>query len=82
MVDLAQVAAHAHRAADAQAASAMDKVEAVQEASVKALVQVDLAQVAAHVLVVDLAHRADPLRVDKTHLLRSVRVEDVVHHQQ
>ena len=68
-VALAPVADHAHRAADhVRAVSVMDR-----NARVAVAVSVrDRAQA-------DHAHRAETLRVAQ---LRSVKVEDVVHHQQ
>lgn len=85
---LAQAVDHVHRARVVQVASVMVSatgsvmVRVTAAVSVKALAQVDLAHRADHVLRAVHAHRVAPLRVLREHLLRSVKVADVVHRQQ
>lgn len=88
VADLAQAVDHVHRARVVQVASEMVNVtdsvmvRGAAAVSVKALVQVDLAHRVDHVLRAVHAHRVVPLRVLREHHPRSVKVADVVHHQQ
>ena len=94
VADLAQAVDHVHRARVVQVASEMVSatdsvmVRVTAAVSVKALAQVEHAHRVDHALRVDHvlravhAHRVAPLRVLREHLPRSVKVADVVHHQQ